>query len=67
MKVRRCLNETCARPFQINEFTGIFSIPGERGKVICPHCGNEYVDDPDCLYMTHPLSVQEEAGFDPRS
>jgi hypothetical protein len=66
MKVSRCLDEACGRPFQINEFTGIFSIPGERGKVMCPHCGHEYFDNPDTLYMTHPLSAQEEAEFSPR-
>jgi hypothetical protein len=47
----------------VNLFGEGFSAPGDRGKIICPHCGNEMVGDSSYFYLTHGLSPKEEASF----
>jgi hypothetical protein len=47
----------------MNQFSTAFSIPSERGKIICPHCGMVLLGDMDSLFITHALSVDQEAEF----
>jgi hypothetical protein len=63
MRVSHCSNPACGRPFQVNQFTTKFSIDGEPGKIMCPHCGQVTEADSNSLFLTHALSPEEEAQF----
>jgi len=60
----RCPSAQCGRPFQINKFGTRFSFQKERAKITCPHCGLQLFGDKDSVYLTHALSVEEEAEFE---
>jgi DNA-directed RNA polymerase subunit RPC12/RpoP len=59
----RCLGPECGRPFQLNQFSTKFSLSAERGRITCPHCGRASVGDANSIFLTHALSVAEEAEF----
>jgi len=63
MEFKRCPSPICGRPFQINQFDTGFSIHTERGKLTCPHCGLLLSGEADSVFLTHALSVEEEALF----
>jgi hypothetical protein len=63
MYVTQCAHQECERHFQVNEFSAHAS--PERGleHIICPHCGSHYDGKDEYVYLTHPLSGQEENGL----
>lgn len=63
MKLKLCTNPTCARPYQVNQFTPRMSHSYELGKVTCPHCGTQVKGDGNSVFLTHALSAKEEADF----
>jgi hypothetical protein len=60
------VSQTCARPFQLNEFqfSAEASLPRKRGEVICPHCGATMMEDASSVFLTHALSPAQETHFD---
>lgn len=63
MYLIQCAQKECKRHFQVNEFSD-HSSP-ERGveNIVCPHCGTHYEGKDEYVYLTHPLSDQEEDGL----
>lgn len=64
-RIIRCVSQSCARPFQLNEFQFSVeaSLPWKRGEVICPHCGATMMGDASSVFLTHALSPAQEAQF----
>lgn len=63
MEVVTCISVLCSRPFQVNRFTTELHISYPRGIIKCPHCGTSSESSPDSLFLTHALSMEEEAQF----
>jgi hypothetical protein len=62
MYIKHCNNGDCGRPFQVNEFSAN-AVPATGGTpllITCPHCGLSCAGSEDYLYLTHPLSADEE-------
>ncbi|TFW09963.1 hypothetical protein E4K72_03325 [Oxalobacteraceae bacterium OM1] len=64
MKVQRCTNDTCRRPFQINEFAGRKPHGDLPEAIVCPHCGHQETRWSDSVFLVHALSAEQEAAFD---
>jgi hypothetical protein len=67
MEVVKCSSVSCGRPFQVNRFTTNLNTSYQPGIIKCPHCGTSDKADPDALFLTHALSVDEERHFSGRS
>jgi hypothetical protein len=63
MRVQRCINFECRRPFQVNEFSGKKSGAEEPVEIVCPHCGHTETQSGECVYVVHALSPEQEADF----
>jgi hypothetical protein len=63
MYVTQCAQEGCERHFQVNEFSAHAS--PERGleHIVCPHYGSHHDGKDEYVYLTHPLSDQEDASL----
>lgn len=60
---RRCPNQLCGRPFQVNRFSADLDALADRGRVTCPHCGLVAIGDGRSIFLTHALSDEEERIF----
>jgi hypothetical protein len=60
---RRCPNQLCGRPFQVNRFSADLDALADRGRVTCPHCGLVAIGDGNSIFLTHALSDEEEHLF----
>jgi hypothetical protein len=63
MSILKCSHQLCQHPFQVNRFGASFAAPGDRGKIICPHCENQMAGDPDDYYISHSLSPKQEPRY----
>lgn len=65
MCIMRCMNLTCGRPFQLNEFqfSTEVSLPWKRGEITCPHCGVLTAGDAKSVFLSHPLSSTQETEY----
>jgi hypothetical protein len=55
------MHAECGRPFQVNEFSAAASPARGVEHIICPHCGTLHPGNNEYVYLTHPLSSQEES------
>jgi hypothetical protein len=60
MYVTQCAHAECGRHFQVNEFSAHASPVRGVQSIVCPHCGDHYEGKNEYVYLTHPLSGQEE-------
>lgn len=63
MKFMQCQSTGCGKPFQVNQFTTRIVTCYEFGTIRCPHCGNTVKGDRDSVFLTHALSLAQEAQF----
>lgn len=63
MKFMQCQSTGCGKPFQVNQFTTRVINCYELGVIKCPHCGNAVQGDADSVFLTHALSLAQEAQF----
>lgn len=63
MYVTQCAHADCKRHFQVNEFSAHESPLRGMTNIVCPHCGNSYEGEDERVYLTHPLSREEENGL----
>jgi hypothetical protein len=63
MRLQRCTNFDCRRPFQINEFEGKKSGEEQAGHIVCPHCGQAETGWSNSVFLVHALSPEEEKEF----
>lgn len=61
MRFQRCINSSCLRPFQVNEFGG--HTAEFRGYITCPHCGHSLTAAAGSVFLVHAMSPEEEAKF----
>lgn len=64
MHIRRCPRSHCGRPFQVNRYGLGMADSGAVAYVECPHCGLRMQADGHSVFLTHPLSPEEEAEYD---
>ncbi|SNS52711.1 hypothetical protein SAMN06265795_103217 [Noviherbaspirillum humi] len=64
MHFTRCGNSDCHRPFQVNSFVVGPDMAGRTGRICCPHCGFAMAADHGVMFLSHPLSAEEEADFE---
>jgi len=65
MYIKQCENGDCGRLFQVNEFSAKAN-PATGGTpllITCPHCRLSCAGSEDFLYLTHPLSADEESSL----
>jgi hypothetical protein len=58
-----CPNQSCSRPFQVNLYDVSLTLGIPAGKIRCPHCGLTLIAESAYAYLTHALSVEEEAAW----
>ncbi|TFV92911.1 response regulator [Oxalobacteraceae bacterium OM1] len=62
MHFRRCPSPTCGRTFQLNRFRKTASAAKQWGDITCPHCGLIIAGDGHSVFLTHPISADQEAA-----
>jgi hypothetical protein len=63
MPIKRCSNEKCFRPFQLNSYSLKAEVVWETGIITCPNCGHIMKGNDQFVFLTHALSKTQEARF----
>jgi hypothetical protein len=64
MRVERCTNLGCLRPYQVNEFDFRDPATGrDVGHITCPHCGQMQIGFGSSTVLVHALTAEQEKEF----
>lgn len=55
VRLEKCSNVFCARPYEVEHFSKSFSQGLQSGVIECPHCGNVTASNPALVYISRPL------------